>query len=690
MQDITYLTSAIDELGGMSPFIKSRLRSLVGSRIIDLLFHLPVYGVERHSLQQLHPSYHKKYVTIPLKVEDYQKSGPPSPLRVSCVDRIGTPIHLIFFNARLPYIRKQLPVGQERWISGKLEVFQGSYQISHPDFIGFPSQASLWQGCEPVYPLTSGVSNKTLRRLICSALSNIPSLCEWYPENVGCHFPSWREALLSLHQPTSPQDLLENAPSRHRLIFDEFLAHQLSLRLARAHRSHDGIAFVTRSALREAFISQLPFKLTSGQQQALQEIDQDMASKKPMARLVQGDVGCGKTVVALIAMLNAIATQKQAALLAPTEILARQHFNNIKKLLDPLPIKVDLILGHLPARLKAPLLQKLATGETQLIVGTHALLEEEVDFHALGLVVIDEQHRFGVKQRQKLIKKGQHIDALVMSATPIPRTLAMTQYGDLDISKIKDKPEGRQPITTSVLPIHRLPLVLERLQHAIDKGAKAYWVCPLVEESESIDLAAATSRYEELSSLFPDQIGLIHGRMKAEDKDEVMEHFIKGHYTILVSTTVIEVGVDVKDANIMIIEQAERFGLAQLHQLRGRVGRGTQTSSCLLLHSPNITEISYARLNIMRATNDGFLIAEEDLKIRGSGNIAGVQQSGNVLFRLGDPVLHHDLLLKAHQCARQIIEEDQVLSLPKHASLKTLLALYDYMENLEDARSLAS
>ncbi|HEX7967317.1 MAG TPA: ATP-dependent DNA helicase RecG, partial [Stellaceae bacterium] len=451
----------------------------------------------------------------------------------------------------------------------------------------------------------------------------------------------------------------------------------LAIALVRAHTKRlPGRTVAAEGKLRQRVTAALPFALTQAQRQASAEIAGDMASPTRMLRLLQGDVGSGKTVVALIAMLDAVEAGCQAALMAPTEILARQHFATLSKLAAPAGVEIALLTGREKGRAREALLARLTAGEIDIIVGTHALFQEDVAFKDLALAVIDEQHRFGVEQRIALSGKGRGVDILVMTATPIPRTLLLTSYGDLDSSRLTEKPAGRQAVTTRTLPLARLEEVIEAVRRALSQGAKVYWVCPLVEESEAVDLAAVDERHAQLKASFGERVGLVHGRMKGAEKDRVMESFAHGGVDVLVATTVIEVGVDVPDATVMVIEHAERFGLAQLHQLRGRIGRGDKPSACLLLYATPLGETAKARLTILRETEDGFRIAEEDLRLRGAGEVLGTRQSGMPELHLADLAAHADLLAVARDDARLALTRDPELASPRGEALRTLLYLF--------------
>tara|TARA_R110002072_G_scaffold27401_27_gene89109 strand:- start:1319 stop:3121 length:1803 start_codon:yes stop_codon:yes gene_type:complete len=587
---------------------------------------------------------------------------------------------LVFFNGREDYLRKTLPEGEVRVISGRLERYRDEFQMTHPDHVGTLAEIDAIKTVEPVYPMTAGLTPRPLTRAIGAAVDMAPILPEWNdgPWMAQKKWPGWQAALQAAHTPQSETDLLPDAPARERLAYDELLANQLALLIVRGRqRKRTGRAIVGDGRLRQRLEKNLPFRLTGSQQMALAEISADMKDKTRMLRLLQGDVGSGKTIVALMSMLAAVEQGAQAALMAPTEILARQHFATIAPLAEAIGVRVILITGRDKGKKREALVNELTTGEASIVIGTHALFQDDIHFKDLAFVVVDEQHRFGVHQRLALAEKGAAADILVMTATPIPRTLMMTAYGDLETSRLTDKPAGRKPIETRVLPLSRLEEVVDRLRGAIPGGARVYWVCPLVEDSEVVDLAAATERHAALAQRFGDRVGLVHGRLKPAEKDDVMTKFAAGDLDILVATTVIEVGVDVPEATIMVIEQAERFGLAQLHQLRGRVGRSQAKSTCLLLYGEPLTDTARARLKVMRDTDDGFVIAEEDLRLRGAGEVLGTRQSGLPQFRMADLAVHADLIAVARDDAHIILQRDPDLTSERGKALKTLLYLFE-------------
>jgi ATP-dependent DNA helicase RecG len=600
------------------------------------------------------------------------------PYRILCGNETGY-VSLVFFRARGDWLTKAMPVGARRMVSGRVERFREQLQIVHPDHMLPQAEFEKLPIVEPVYPLTAGLSAKVLMKAIQAALPQLPALPEWqeaeWLKQQG--WDDWHSAVQTVHRPENMAALEPQNPARVRLAYDELLAHQLVLALVRRDRKkQQGRAYPAADEMQARLLALLPFPLTGSQEAAIADIRADMAAPMRMLRLLQGDVGSGKTVVAMMGMLQAVANGAQAALMAPTEILARQHADTLGPWLDELGIKWQLMTARNKGKLRAENLEALSAGDVQIAIGTHALFQDDVAFQNLGLAVVDEQHRFGVQQRMALSTKGHGVDVLVMTATPIPRTLTLTAYGDMDVSRMPDKPPGRQPVDTRVISMDRYAEVAQSLGNAIKDGARVYWVCPLVSESELIDLAAAEDRAKALRAIYGDTVGIVHGQMKAAEKDAVMARFAAGEISILVATTVIEVGVNVPEATVMVIEHAERFGLAQLHQLRGRVGRGRDKSSCVLLYRGPLGETSKARLTIMRETEDGFKIAEEDLRLRGAGEVLGTRQSGLPAFRLADLEAHADLLPAVHDDVKLLLERDPLLKSPRGEALRELLYLF--------------
>ncbi len=653
---------------------------VAGTRLVDLVFDLPTGVIDRSYRPKLAEAEAGRIATVVVNVLDHIPSRARNqPYRVRCSDDTST-IELVFFHGDPDYLARALPLRSKRLISGRIEQYNGRLQMPHPDYLLAHDDASQLPLHEPVYPLTEGLPAKSMAKAVRGALEKLPRLKDWLDPALKRTraWPDFYDAVQAAHAPSKEVDLDPNTPARQRLAYDELLANQLALLMIRANmRTGKGRSLKIAGKLRAKAIAALPFKLTEAQLGALTEIDADMTSQARMLRLLQGDVGGGKTIVAFLALLNAVESGAQGALMAPTEILARQHLATLGPLAQAAGIRLALLTGRERGAARDETLAALASGEIDVLVGTHALFSEDVTFKDLALAVVDEQHRFGVHQRMQLQGKGQvRADVLVMTATPIPRTLALTAYGDMDVSRLIGRPPGRKPVETRVLPAERLDEVVEHLRRALARGARAYWVCPLVEESEKIDLAAAEERAAMLKRALGANIGLVHGRMKGPERDAVMAKFKSGELSLLVATTVIEVGVDVPEATIMVVEHAERFGLAQLHQLRGRVGRGTGRSSCLLLYHPPLGETAKARLKIMRETDDGFVIAEEDLRLRGAGELLGQRQSGLPAFRLADLAVHGDLLPVARDDAELIISRDPELRSPRGEALRALLYLF--------------
>jgi len=674
----------INTLKGVGPRLSGLMTKLAGEHVIDLLWHLPTGLVTRQKIERLSSDYVTQQVIVQVTVTQHHPSrNRRVPYRVQC-EVEDRPLTLTFFNGREDYLKRKLPIGQNRIIAGKLEEYAADYQITHPDHILEKEELDTLSIHEPVYPLTAGVTNNTLTKAIRQALDQVIEMPEWIDPAlfVKEKWPDWKTAILSAHNPDSESSLEPLEIARQRLAYDEILSNQLALELVRrSMKRKAGRSLMGNGALSRKVEDALPFKLTGGQLGAIAEISADMKANYRMLRLVQGDVGSGKTMVALMAILQAVESGAQAALMAPTEILARQHMEGLTPYLENLGLRTTLVTGRLKGKKRDALLEELIAGDIQVVIGTHALFQEDVHYKDLGLAVIDEQHRFGVHQRLSLSAKGKEenggVDVLVMTATPIPRTLALTAYGDMDVSVIAEKPPGRKPVDTRAIEIERLDDLASSLGRKLQENERIYWVCPLVEESEVSDLAAAEDRHTYLQALYPGQVGLVHGKMKADEKEAAMEAFKNGETNILVATTVIEVGVDVPEATVMIIEHAERFGLAQLHQLRGRVGRGGLAGTCLLLYAGPLGENQKARLNIMRETEDGFLIAEEDLRLRGAGELLGTRQSGLPEFKVADLQAHSRLISIARDDARVFLEKDPVLQTDRGQAVRALLYLFE-------------
>ena len=685
------LFAPITSLAGIGPKQDRLFRHLLDredtARILDLLLHLPASVIDRRARPKIRDAIPGTVVTLEVTVDRHRPvpgRNPRAPHLVYASDETGDVV-LTYFRAQPGYVEKLLPVGSKRYVSGTLQMFDGIPQIVHPDRVVDEAGFAKLSGIDPVYPLTEGLALGSVRRAVAQALQKLPHLPEWISPEVirRCKFPPFAEALNRVHMPVELTDILPEAPFWSRLAFDELLAGQLALALVRAQlRRPAGDRHAGDGHLRNKIIDALPYALTPSQRQAAAAITQDLHQPVRMLRLLQGDVGSGKTVVALLAAAAVAEVGKQAALMAPTEILARQHIKTIAPLAESAGLRVAILTGREKGRERRDILARLAEGEIDFLVGTHALIQDDVAFKALALAVVDEQHRFGVRERLALTAKGEAVDVLVLSATPIPRTLVLTYFGDMDVSELREKPAGRQPIDTRAVPDIRLQEVIDAVGRALKAGKLVYWICPLVEESEMVDLTDAAARFESLKARFGEKVGLVHGKMRGPEKDRVMAQFAAGEIGLLVATTVVEVGVDVPAASIMVIENAERFGLAQLHQLRGRIGRGSEASTCLLLYKEPLNEMSAARLKAIRETTDGFRIAEEDLKLRGEGDVLGVRQSGLPGYRIARPGVHAQLIAQARDEALRIMKDNPRLKGERGQALRCLLYLFERDEAL--------
>ena len=665
------LFAEVTSLKGVGPGLAKPLERLRIARVVDVAFHLPTGHIDRFPRDELMMSDAGRVISISLTVKEHRvSSSPRGPTRVRAEDAAGNSVALVYFGGNSGWVKKLLPIGETKVVSGRLDLYGQDLQIVHPDL---GDSTEDFREREAIYPLSEGITSRRLGALAVQAVERAPELPEWIEPGLKAQrgWPDWREALARVH--ADPAD----AKARERLGYDEVFANQLAMTLVRADtRKRRGRALNGDGRLRDML--KLPYTLTGAQSRTVREIEGDLTQDAPMLRLLQGDVGAGKTLVAAMAMLIAVEAGAQAAMLAPTEILARQHYETLRKTLAGLPLEIAVLTGRDKGKAREATLMALAAGEIDILVGTHAIFQETVTYRDLALVVVDEQHRFGVAQRMMLSAKGKappHL--LAMTATLIPRTLTLANYGEMDVSRLDEMPPGLQPIETRVVSEDRLDEVVNALGRHLSDGGQAYWVCPLVEESEKSDLAAAEMRAETLRARFGERVGLVHGKMKPAEKDAVMEAFAGGRLGLLVATTVIEVGVDVPNATLIVIEHADRFGLAQLHQLRGRVGRGGGLSRCLLLRGSHLSETSRARLALMRETNDGFRIAEEDLRLRQAGDLLGTRQSGDMVFRLATPETMNDLMQCAQDDARLLIDRDGGLEAPRGAAARTALYLFE-------------
>jgi len=690
------LFASVTTLPGVGPKVGKLLARVTGredgARVADLLFHVPTGSVDRRARPKLRDVEPGTVATVAVTIDRHRPPPPGrgrAPYLVYASDETGD-IVLTYFSAHTDYIAKLLPVGEQRYVSGMTALYDGMLQMVHPDRVVDEAGLAKLPLIEPTYPLTEGLFANQLRRAIEGALEKLPILPEWQDPAylLRAKSPSFADAIRRLHRPENPADILPDSPAWSRLAYDELLAGQLALSLTRAHlRRISGRRTAGDGGLRKRVVAALPYRLTPSQERAITDIAKDLAAPHRMLRLLQGDVGSGKTVVALLACAAVIEAGRQAALMAPSEILARQHLATIAPLAETVGLRVALLTGRERGAARNGLLDRLAAGEIDLLVGTHALFQEDVAFRDLAIAVVDEQHRFGVHQRLALAAKGEAVDMLVMTATPIPRTLVLTFFGDMDVSELREKPAGRKPVDTRTLPLGRINDVVTAVGRALDEGRRVYWVCPLVEESETSDLAAAQDRFVSLQERFGALAGLVHGQMKGADKDRAMASFAAGETRLLIATTVIEVGVDVPAATVMVIEHAERFGLAQLHQLRGRIGRGAERSTCLLLYRAPLGETAKARLAIMRETEDGFRIAEEDLKLRGEGDVLGTRQSGMPGFRVARIETHRELLQTARDDAALVLSRDPELESERGEALRVLLYLFERDEAIRLLRA---
>jgi len=694
-ENIFGLFSSINNLSGVGEKRLKLLQKKIGPFIINLLFYLPTKSINRFENTSLKKIIHGDIITC--EVEIIEINIPPFNYRKkNSLSRIITfgvnqeknvRLDIVYFGQNTQYLKNIYKIGKKVFVSGKFENFNGLGQIVHPDYVITEDQINKIPLIETIYPLFQGINQRFISKIIHESLKKIPDVEEWLSEEVilKYKFPKWKDSLIKIHNPENISDANLESIYRKRLALDELIVNQISMLIIKDKISkvkNKNLLQINSNKL-DVFFQNLPFKLTKNQDEVINEIKNDIHNEKTMVRMLQGDVGSGKTIVALISMLNAIYNGSQSVLLVPTEILAIQHYNTIKELVKPLKIETSLLLGESKKfhdrKTRLEIIEKIADGSIKIIIGTHALISKKVTYKNLSLAVIDEQHKFGVKQRVEITKKGENVNILVMTATPIPRSLALTAYGDMNISTITEKPKGRKPIKTFVLPQNKIDEVLMSIDRAIKNGALIYWVCPLIEESEKLDLIAVNERFEYLQNQFKRiNISLVHGKQNEIEREKSINDFKKGKSKILVATTVIEVGVDVPDATIMVIECVERFGLAQIHQLRGRVGRNDKESSCILLYKTQLSPIAYSRLKILKETDDGFKIAEEDLILRGPGEILGSKQSGNIDFKFVDLHFHSDLIPIARVEAKKLLDNDKTFE-----KINNLLSIFENNEAIK-------
>ena len=670
-------------LNGVGDKVGQALGRAMGERVRDLILTPPASLIDRSYRPMISGAQQGDIATFEITVGSHMEPRQKGrPYRIRVFDNTGD-MTLVFFKPRKAYLQAQLPEGSTRVISGKCEVYNAELQMTHPDYIVAPDNVEALPKFETIYPLTAGLSAKVARKAVGNALTAAEAsgdLPEWQASEFLTRqdWPSFNKALSLIHRPEHPVDINADSPPRRRLAYDELFAKQLAMALVReSNRKMKGKALSSEGSYVEDVLKGAPFPPTGAQQRAFEDIRSDMGSPARMARLLQGDVGAGKTFVAALACAFAAEAGVQTALMAPTEILARQHVETLRTFLEPAGLTVEALTGRDKGKPRAAIETGIKEGYIDVVIGTHALFQEKTEFRHLGLVIIDEQHKFGVRDRMRLSEKGTAPDLLIMTATPIPRTLALTSYGDLDISVLDEKPAGRRPIKTSIIPLQKLDDVIDGIGRAVKTGQQVYWVCPLVEDSDVIDLSSVEDRHRQLTAIFGNRVGLLHGRMSGQEKEAISQAFKAGEYDILVATTVIEVGVDAPNATIIVIEHAERFGLAQLHQLRGRVGRSDKPSSCLLLYKGPLSVNGKARLEIMRESEDGFLIAEKDWELRGSGDLLGSRQSGLPDFKLANLDKHRDLLETATQDARLLVQMDPALETPRGRAARVLLYLFE-------------
>ena len=673
-----YLLSDLKSIKGVGLKTSNLLKRKKINSIFDLLWKLPKSYTDRSLSSKIKDLKIDEIQTITIIPQKYSFPRVRNlPNRVLCKDETGE-IDCVFFNSYEGYIRKILPIGKEVTISGRIKYFRNKYQLTNPKYIS--EDSSIIKQKHNTYSLTEGISEKVYNKIIFQIIKNLPQIDEWHSKDILKNFGNigWNDSIKKLHDPENIGKFKENF--YQRLAFDEifstFLVNsEIRKKIKKIKKTKKKFDIKKQGEI----ISKLDFSLTNDQTKTLNEINKDLCSDNKMFRLLQGDVGSGKTIVALLSAFNTISSDFQVAVMAPTEILARQHFLLAKKIY-PKNIKIELLSGKSSYKDKKKILNKLIKKEIDIIFGTHALFQKKVEFKKLGLIIIDEQHKFGVSQRKKLSDKaGKDCDVLLMTATPIPRTLTMTIYGDMDLSIIREKPNNRKPVKTYSKIESKIEDVIKFIKKEIQLGNQIFWVCPLIEESKKIDHSSAIKKSEYLKKIFPNEVYLLHGKTTIEEKEEILNKFLRNEFKILVSTTIIEVGIDFPNANVIIIENANKFGLSQLHQLRGRVGRGNKESSCVLMFKSNLSENAKKRINILKDSNDGFKISEEDMKLRGFGDILGFKQSGIKSYRLADPIHNHNLFILAEKEIKRIEKENENIS-----RFKPLIKLYDRADIIND------
>lgn len=686
---ISEMNDSLSRVPGIGDKTIEAFKRLSITSTYELILHFPSNIIQRKVYLPINQLSHGDVAVLKVKIESMDPfktgfSSKPRPFKIYSQNETGK-IQLVFFSYYPQYVLKWAKIGSEIIVIGKVDVFNFTKQIAHPEIYDPKKNIRNIEQVEVVYPLTYGVVSKQIHKYTNFIIDLMNEEEEWIDEEVilKYNWPTYKQAIKKIHNPLDISDVNATSKARSRVAYDELLAMQLAVNLLREYKnSHQGRSIKFSGKMTQDFIAKLPFEPTSGQLLAIRDIESDQVSNKKMSRLLQGDVGSGKTIVAIAAMLNAIEAGHQAVLMAPTDVLANQHFVTLGKLIGNLSVKFELLTGKTKQKDRKKILGELENGEVQILVGTHAVFQEKVNFYDLALVVIDEQHRFGVEQRLALLNKGNNADLLIMSATPIPRSLSLVLYGDMEVSRITEKPKSRIPIKTSIMPKSKLDSLIFSLENVLKENGKIYWICPLVssesEEKQALEKVSAEKRLDSLIKRYPGLVGIVHGQLDNKLKQENLDKFTRGEYKILVATTVVEVGVDVPDATVIIIEDADSFGLSQLHQLRGRVGRGNKPSNCILLYKPPISNTAWERLSILKKTEDGFLLAEEDLRLRGGGDIGGIKQSGVPEFKVADFVEHYNLIPIASDQAKRIIQEDCALSNPKNKKYHQLLKIFGF------------